>query len=403
MKPPLLVFLLWVVWFGLTATLWQADARGQTVWTNTDAELIVNGDMETDAGWVFPVTPVQGGYSYDRYVSPVRSARLGIVSGTNQYAYSSMHQTIHVPPLPAGGSLTLTWAAYLLSQPQDGSDLQYVQIRDEAGRLHTIWSGQRNDAPHWLICSYDVSAYADQSIVLYFGVKNDGSGGITAMYVDDVSLMLSASPSSAGNRCQPMASTPTPEPVTPTPTPTATPMPTHTPTPTPTPSGPPCQQLIQNPDFNQDYTGWTQNLYLTARYRDETGQEHEGAWFGGAEFVDHYLYQDVTIPAGSPAARLSFLWAFDPDENIGPGESLTITLRATDDTPLAHLLTIDQSSTPRRWLATSMDLTPYIGQTIRFHAQATTHASTTAWYLDQILLYNCELTHTIHLPWVVEE
>ena len=163
-------------------------------------------------------------------------------------------------------------------------------------------------------------------------------------------------------------------------------------------AGPPCQQLIQNPDFDHGYDGWTQNLYLTARYKDETGQEHEGAWFGGAEYVDQYLYQDVTIPAGSSSARLSFLWVFDPGEGIGPGEALTITLRRTDGAVLATLITLDQTSTPRRWQSANFDLSPYIGQTVRFYARATTNASVTSWYLDQIQIFNCGLDYQTYLP-----
>ena len=384
--------------------------------TVADAELVVNGDMERDMGWVFPVTAAQGGYSTDEYVSPVRSARLGILSERNVYAYSSMYQHITAPALSAGDSLVLSWKAYLLSQPLDANDLQYVQIRDQAGALHTIWQDRRHEAPHWLACSFDVSAYGGQDLRLYFGVKNDGVGGVTAMYVDDVSMTMGAVSGRPLQGCAvwdatppPSTLTPTPTPTftstptpTPTSTPTATPMPTETPTPTPTPSGPPCQQLIQNPDFDGGYDGWTQNLYLTARYRDETGQEREGAWFGGAEFVDQYLYQDVAIPAGSPAARLSLLWAFDPGADMGPGDALTITLRQPDDVVLETLLTIDVDSVPRRWQTAYFDLDPYIGQTIRFHAQAATSAATTSWYLDQIQLFNCGLEHRAYLPWVTK-
>jgi len=395
-----------VMLFGFIMTVRGVDFRVQA--TVADAELIVNGDMERDMGWVFPVTAAQGEYSADQYVSPARSARLGIVSEANVYAYSSMYQPISAPALPAGDSLVLSWKAYLRSQPPDANDLQYVQIRDQAGALHTIWRDHRHEAPHWLACSFDISAYAGQDLTLYFGVKNDGVGGVTAMYVDDVSMLSGAASGQPLQGCTVQEVTPPPSTLTPTstptftPTPTATPMPTETPTPIPTPSGPPCQQLIQNPDFEGGYDGWTQNLYLTARYRDETGQAREGAWFGGAEFVDQHLYQDVTIPTGSPAARLSLLWAFDPGADIGPGDALTITLRQPDDVVQETLLIIDKDSVPRRWQTAYFDLGSYIGQTVRLHARATTSATTTSWYLDQIQLFNCESEHHSYLPWVTK-
>lgn len=377
----------------------QAEGDGCT-------ELIINGDMESETGWTFPVTALQGGYSTERFFSPSRSARLGIISSENKYAYSSMNQSVTIP---SGTHLILSWHTFPLNQPRDNGDLQYAQIQDKNGVRHTIWSGRRNDTA-WLTCSYDVSDYLDQNITLSFGVKNDGINGRTGLYVDDVKLQVCTSPQTVLAECQPIQTTATPVPTsTPTPTtsptpiftatPTATPMPTPTPTPTP----PPCQQLIQNPDFDQGYTGWRQNLYFTARYRDETGEEHTGAWFGGAEYTDQYLSQDVLIPDGSPAARIEFLWAFapPPQGDPAPGDHLIITLRQSDDTVLQTLMTIDAASTPRRWQQATFDISPYIGKTVRFHAQSTTGASTTSWYLDEIQLFNCaSAEHTTYLPWI---
>jgi len=373
----------------------QAEGDGCT-------ELILNGDMESEAGWTFPVTALQGGYSTELFFSPSRSARLGIISSENKYAYSSMNQSVTTP---SGTHMILSWHTFPLSQPLDSGDLQYAQIRDNNGALHTIWSGRRNDTA-WLTCSYDVSDYLDQNITLSFGVKNDGVNGRTGLYVDDVKLQVCTSPQTILNGCQPLQPTPTPVPTsspTPifTPTPTATPMPTPTPTSTP----PPCQQLIQNPDFDQGYTGWQQNLYFTARYRDETGEEHTGAWFGGAEYTDQYLSQDVLIPDDSQAARIEFLWAFAPPTQGAPApdDHLIITLRQPDDTVLQTLMTIDAGSAPRRWRKATFNLRPYIGKNIRFHAQSTTEAATTSWYLDQIQIFNCaQQEHATYLPWIVK-
>jgi bacillopeptidase F (M6 metalloprotease family) len=58
----------------------------------------------------------------------------------------------------------------------------------EIGRLI---SG-RSDDRRWIPYHFDLTAYAGQTIKLYFGVYNDGWDGVTAMYVDDVSLKLCA-------------------------------------------------------------------------------------------------------------------------------------------------------------------------------------------------------------------
>jgi len=379
--------------FVLFPAIMVVGVLSPTIWAEGDGctDLIINGNMEANTGWTFPATAVRGGYSSEQAFSPTHSARLGIVSGENKYAYSSMSQQVTVPQ---GSHLALSWRAYPLSQPLDANDLQYVLIKDQSGTLRTVWSGNRNDAA-WLTCSYDISNYLDQVIMLYFGVKNDGAQGVSAMYADDVSLQLCSSSQTTLQGCQPVQTTPTPSP-------TVTPVPTATPTLviTPTPTQPPCRQLIANPGFDQGYSGWRQNLYVTASYRDEAGETHKGAWFGGAEYTDQYLYQDVIIPAGSPAAELSFLWAFDPPADGSPAsnDKLTITLRRLDNAVLQTLMTIGAGSAPRRWRNAAFDLAPYTGQTVRIYAQSVTDAATTSWYLDQITLITCQQDNHSYLP-----
>ena len=182
-------------------------------------ELLFNGDMESSYGWLFPATASHGGYSGDQFISPVRSALLGIIDGDNAYTESMMHQDIAVP---GGNHLALSWHMHPLSTPFDSEDLQQVSVRDSQYTiLQRVWSGVRSDEA-WMSCSFDLDEFLDQSINLYFGVRNDGDGGKTAMYVDDVSLKVCQSPQFVLNGCLP--STPTP-----TPTQTATPTATSTP------------------------------------------------------------------------------------------------------------------------------------------------------------------------------
>ena len=92
----------------------------------------------------------------------------------------------------------------------------------------------------WVQRTYDVSAYAGQTVRLYFGVKGNGySSGHIYLDLDDVSLTGSGSTSSPSPTPSPTVSptaTPTGGP-TPTPTPTVAPTPTPTVAPTPTPVG----------------------------------------------------------------------------------------------------------------------------------------------------------------------
>lgn len=404
--------------------------------TNDCREGLQNGDMEADGGWVFPVTAATGGYSTDVAYSPVRSARLGITTAANVMATSSMRQTI---TLPAEGHMVLSWYAYPLSRPRDGADLQMVSLFNASATAEwrRLWSDVRDDEA-WLYCRYDISSFRGQTITVYFGVRNNGLNGKTAMYVDDVSLQICSQPPVVVEGCvlATPATTPTPSPTntptpaptatptatftpatsptpsptatrtaspTPTPTATPTPHPTATPTPSPTP-GPLCQQLVRNPEFeegNNGYAGWHQNLLLTSTFTDTLGIGRTAAWFGGAQAATHVLYQDIAIPADAATAQLSYLWALNPptfDAPLAAGEALTLTLRRPDDTLLADLQVIDGRSERRRWRKTTLDMSSFAGQTVRFHALAQTETTTTSWYLDRVLLFTCALDRPLFLP-----
>ncbi|NOX63981.1 MAG: hypothetical protein GXP42_18870 [Chloroflexi bacterium] len=215
-------------------------------------DLLENGDMESGAGWMFELTPILGDYSSDQFVSPARSARLGVVNGENIEGSSAMRQTVVVPE---GDSLTLSLQVLPLSEPPDPNDLQEVQIRDASATqiLRTLWQGNGlSNAASWQTLEFDISEFIGQEISIYIHVYNDGAGGATALYVDDAQLTVCSQSAQAATP----TNTPTPVVATATPTPSATPTPvviTNTPTPTPliftatpTPSATPTPIVITN-------------------------------------------------------------------------------------------------------------------------------------------------------------
>jgi len=120
----------------------------------------------------------------------------------------------------------------LLLQPQS----QEVEAR--------LWRVTRDDR-RWLQQLVDLSVYRGRSVSLYFNVNNDGAGGRTAMYLDDVCLEL------CGNVPQQQApqARPTVRQLTPTPTRlqrTATPTRRYG-TPTPTSPRPAAQAATRTP------------------------------------------------------------------------------------------------------------------------------------------------------------
>ncbi|NLS77741.1 MAG: DUF11 domain-containing protein [Chloroflexi bacterium] len=173
-------------------------------------ELASNRGFEETADWVFPDDAYPARYSTALAHGEARSLLLGIVDEPNQMSYSQSWQWV---PLPIQAQqITLSFWYYPLSADAQG-DRQYAQVLDTGGGpLESVmWVGA--DDRQWLRREYALDGYRGQAVRLHFGVYNDGEGGVTAMYVDDVSVRA----------CWGLGlATPTPEPTL-TATPTATP------------------------------------------------------------------------------------------------------------------------------------------------------------------------------------
>ncbi len=143
--------------------------------------------------------------------------------------------------VPGGSYLRLRAHVYPLSQPYDGDDAQELIILNSQGNpIYRAWTSISN-ANAWQTLEFDLSQYMGMTIGIYFNVFNDGAGGVSAMYIDDVTLELCP-----GGPSPTVSPTPTSGFPTATPTPTSTPafvtatptsaVVTNTPTPTPTPN-----------------------------------------------------------------------------------------------------------------------------------------------------------------------
>ena len=173
--------------------------------TPTCPTTIVNGSFEDDKAWTMTTTPYPAAYSTALVHSGSRSLRAGIINPQdNLYSYSNALQTITIP---AGvhDQILHFWLypqsteTTTLRVPENGlplneknaanaGDLQMVLLLDSGGQiLERLLVDRMNDLT-WREFNFNLSQYAGQTIRLYFGVYNDGSGGVTSMYVDDVSL-----------------------------------------------------------------------------------------------------------------------------------------------------------------------------------------------------------------------
>ena len=172
-------------------------------------DILIDGDFEAGSGWDMPLTPNPAGYS-DRVVyDGLRSLRVGIDSGANLAAYSSARQTVTIPIsashallsfrlYAASGDATLADRSRTFQSidairsplhPAAG-DAQYaLVVNPVSGVISQTLIWELSNAQTWTHYSFDLAPYAGQTIVLHWGVYNDGLGGRTAMYIDNASLI----------------------------------------------------------------------------------------------------------------------------------------------------------------------------------------------------------------------
>ena len=200
-----------VVVDGAGAVFVASDA-GVWRYKTSQFDIVINGGFETRDAWVLPVTPKTARYS-DTVVYDGRQAmQIGSVGGANVPAYSSAWQEVKIP----AGTKTAMLAFYTYAVSGDGDiaaesavlapnspaalsetavaaagDAQYALIRDPGSNtvLETLFWEQSNGQT-WQSRSYDLSAYAGQTMRLHFGVYNDGSDGHTGLIVDNVALLV---------------------------------------------------------------------------------------------------------------------------------------------------------------------------------------------------------------------
>jgi hypothetical protein len=151
--------------------------------------LIVNGGFETSGNWIFGYTPRPGSYATEIVHSGTRSARLGIVGGPDVYSYSSVWQAVAIPS--GARRATLTYWVYPISQDTYPRDMQMVLVLNEQFRVLSYAERMLSNSQQWTQHSYDMTRYAGRTVLVYFGVLNQGwTGRPSAMYVDDVALTV---------------------------------------------------------------------------------------------------------------------------------------------------------------------------------------------------------------------
>jgi len=178
----------------------------------TCSDLIVNSGFEDEdkTGWERPITNYTAVYSDKLPRNGLRSMRTGIVlSSDNIYSYSSARQDVSISndaksallslwvyPISGETNLTLAAPELTLGEPVDtqnfSGDFQYILILDQYDNLLETLDIGLSNSQTWTHKSFDLSHYIGSysKLKIHFGTYNNGYGGVSAMYVDDVTLQV---------------------------------------------------------------------------------------------------------------------------------------------------------------------------------------------------------------------
>lgn len=170
-------------------------------------EKVTNGGFESGAGWYIPTTEFSAGYSTFLKHGGARSMRTGIYYWYhNRYSYSDASQAVSIPAWI--GSATLRFygrpitseftSAMLAEHPTAAQfgpsamsgDAQYLLVLDYWGNWIDTLIWQRVNSSGWVYYQFDLKRFAGSTITLQFGTYNNGYDGVTAFYIDDVSLQV---------------------------------------------------------------------------------------------------------------------------------------------------------------------------------------------------------------------
>ncbi len=350
-------------------------------------EQVENGGFELAAGWQLS----RAAYSNEQFQEGGQALRLGIVDGANASIYSSAWQAVWIPA--EAEEATLGFWIYTRSDDL-ASDLQIVRLLDANGAFLEGLVRDVADAQAWEYHTFDLLPYRGQQVRLYFGVINDGQGGITAMYVDGVSLRTCGLGQTSPTPTATPSSTPTPtETVTLTPSATPTGVMTATPTITPTPTPTPiCFEMVSNLGFegSTDWQ-WMDDAY-PPRYSTALAHgEHRSLLLGIADEPNLASYsqawQEIPLPIQAQQITLSF-WYYPLSSDIA-GDRQYAHILSESDVPLESVMWAAADS--QQWLHREYSLDGYGGQRIRLHFGVYNdgQGGTTAMYVDDVSVRAC--------------
>ena len=358
------------------------------------ADAVVNGSFETTDAWELPITVKTAAYTTAAAHTGAQSLRTGIFgTEANKYSYSSGRQTISIPAATTSATLRV-WlypvseeAANLAKSAEvspevaenaaASSDAQYVLLLDANNNVLQTLLYMRSNGAQWSFYEFNLTKYAGKTIRIQVGTFNDGYGGRTGMYVDDVVLELCDS-----------GTTP------------------------PAPPATPCSNYFGNPGFEATNAwgipvtaypaGYSMAVANTGLQSMRTGLANPNVHV--YSYSD--AYQEITIPSNATSASLS-LWLY-PTSADATAKTLPKAPTGTrlQDLTLAgdlqYVLVLNQYDTvvetllwqlsnSQTWNNVTFDLLKYKGQAIRIQFGTFNDGDSlnTAMYVDDATLDVC--------------
>lgn len=363
-------------------------------------DLIRNGAFNEALAYWETVDAPGASIAIDRFVSPPYSLKLGDLNAAIN-GFQTARQQVTIPV--GYPNVTLDVSIFTQSQPGAGADFQEIRLLNSMGvSLFAPFPPTQANDNAWRRYQFDVSAFAGQTVFLRFGVNNDGVGGRTTMYVDDVRMTACGSgpaPTPWPTPAPTWTPWPTPWPTAwPTSWPTAWPTPWPTPWPTtwppfPTPSPAGCIDLLQNGSFDLGLAGWTAGnnpLPPNAVSAPSLSPPYAAEMGSTTRNLNSFssIRQRVTVPPGYDRTIIGF-WEYTWAESLAGNDRQQFVLLGPGDVVWATPWKVLESSEGWRQHLYELIGAPSATFDVYFAAINDGKGGRTALYVDDVRVWAC--------------
>jgi hypothetical protein len=317
--------------------------------------------------------------------------RLGIDSESNVGGNSAVRQRIQIPGDAISALLTFWY--YPVSEPNPSGDYWQVLLMEPGTTQGVANLGHQSAGNErgWFSLTLDLVYFRGRTLDLYFTMYNDGVGGRSSLYLDDLSLQMCT----AG----PPTFTPAPTTFVPSPTPYVPP------SPWPTTTGA-CVETLPNGDMEAGMAGWqlgkTEAVPAAVSDPRHGGSRamRLGIVDGGSSVATFSsIRQTIVIPADATSADLTFWVYLMSGETAGQDHQELVLLSPADNSTLDIPWRTWHENT-RTWTQQRRDLLTYRGRSIvlYFNVYNDGVVGNTSMFVDDVSVRICRAVSPTAIP-----